>query len=215
MIIDHVGQFFFPQSVFLRAIGRLSFPLFAWLIANGAYYTKNINKYLVRIGVLAVISQVPYFFANRLLDPDFSKLNVLFTLFLGALAIKLLKNKRLFVRFFALIIVFVALKWKMSFGLQGIVSIIAFYFFFNKPAVMMVAQIVIYSSKYLFYTLLLGPFSLLAVALQHNFFEPLALFSLPIITLYNGKKGGGYKYFFYLFYPLQYVFYYLVKLLIS
>jgi hypothetical protein len=214
MIIDHIGLFFFPDAFFLRIIGRLSFPLFAWLIANGAHNTRNIDKYLIRLGVFAVISQTPYMLAHRLLDPDFARLNVLFTLFVGLAVIKLLEQKRLLLRFFVIAIFILMIRVEMSFGLEGVLSIVAFYFFFKKPIILVATQALIYFSRYLYYTLLLYPADLLVVAGEYRYFAPLAILSLLIIFQYNGKKGGGYKYLFYIFYPLQYVFYYIIKLII-
>src|SRR5258706_7044420 len=92
MIIDHVGEFFFPQFFLLRVVGRLSFPLFAWLIANGAHHTKNINVYLKRLFIFAVISQIPLSVANFQLDPRLWYLNVLFTLFLGLFALEFIRK---------------------------------------------------------------------------------------------------------------------------
>ena len=77
MTIDHVGFFFFPDIEVLRIIGRLSFPLFAWLIANGAYHTKNMHAYLVRLFIFALISQVPFSLAFRLISPLDTGLNIL------------------------------------------------------------------------------------------------------------------------------------------
>ena len=41
MFIDHVGVLFFPRVLFLRIIGRLAFPIFAYLIAEGCRHTNN------------------------------------------------------------------------------------------------------------------------------------------------------------------------------
>ena len=41
MVIDHVGLMFFPTLKILRIIGRLAYPIFAFMIAEGCYYTKN------------------------------------------------------------------------------------------------------------------------------------------------------------------------------
>lgn len=217
MLIDHVGLFFFPEAFFLRIIGRFSFPLFAWLVANGAYHTKNIDKYLLRLGIFALVSQIPYMLAHRMLDTSFVRLNVLFTLFLGLFAIKLLTQKKFYFRFFVLFIfmfIFILLiNVEVSFGLGGVLSVVAFYFCCKKPVYLITSQVLIYFSKYIYYTLLFYPWDLLAIAREYKYFAPLAILSLPIIFSYNGKKGRGYKYLFYLVYPLQYVFYYIIKLI--
>src|SRR5258705_144389 len=106
MIIDHMGLFFFPQYFIFRIIGRLAFPLFAWLIANGAYHTHNIGKYLQRLYLFALISQIPFLFANRLIDPHFSDLNVLCTLFFGLLAIAFIRRTRIWAYWFLITIFF-------------------------------------------------------------------------------------------------------------
>src|SRR5207244_4281126 len=87
MIIDHVGLFFFPEYTLFRIVGRIAFPLFAWLIANGAHFTRNIRAYLTRLFALAVISQLPFTLANQQIGAPLLYLNVVFTLSLGLLAI--------------------------------------------------------------------------------------------------------------------------------
>ena len=94
MIIDYLGFFLFPQVLLFRMIGRIAFPLFSWLIANGANHTKNINLYLARLFVFALVSQIPYHYAIKLVDPNLNTLNILFTLFIGLLAIKCIKEAK-------------------------------------------------------------------------------------------------------------------------
>lgn len=60
MAIDHAGKMLFPQIPVLRLIGRLAFPLFAYLIAVGAVYTRDPLRYLSRVVTLALISQPLY-----------------------------------------------------------------------------------------------------------------------------------------------------------
>ena len=59
MTLDHIGIFFLlpPTYYLFRIIGRLSFPIFAFLIAEGFNYTKNIKKYLVRLLIFSIISE--------------------------------------------------------------------------------------------------------------------------------------------------------------
>ncbi|MFB2968893.1 TraX family protein [Aerosakkonema sp. BLCC-F183] len=57
MLVDHIGAIFFPKIFVLRIVGRLSFPLFAWLIGQGEKHTKNFKLYLVRLIILGLISQ--------------------------------------------------------------------------------------------------------------------------------------------------------------
>lgn len=63
MLIDHAGLCFFPDLLWLRAIGRISAPIFAYGIANGYWYTKQKGtetRYLMRIGLFTFASQIPY-----------------------------------------------------------------------------------------------------------------------------------------------------------
>ena len=57
MLIDHIGYFIFPQITILRLIGRLTFPIFAFLISEGAKYTKNKVRYLLTVGALGIVWQ--------------------------------------------------------------------------------------------------------------------------------------------------------------
>ena len=82
MLIDHIGAVFFPTVIGFRAIGRLSFPLFAFGIAQGVTYTSDFRKYFIRILIAAVISQPVY-----LQVFEVSSLNPLFMLAWGAVAL--------------------------------------------------------------------------------------------------------------------------------
>lgn len=60
MLVDHLGYVFFPEQEWMRAIGRLTMPIFAYAIARGFFYTSNRKRYLIQLSILAVVSQVPY-----------------------------------------------------------------------------------------------------------------------------------------------------------
>lgn len=63
MTLDHIGVQLFPQMTILRIIGRLSFPIFAYMIAEGCTYTRNRWTYLGKMAALALLCQAVYFFA--------------------------------------------------------------------------------------------------------------------------------------------------------
>ena len=85
MLLDHLGKFLYPDLLFLRMIGRLSFPIFAYLIVLGVESTKKPVKYIGTLLVFAVVSQVPYFLV--LGYQPFEQLNILFSLALSAVTI--------------------------------------------------------------------------------------------------------------------------------
>lgn len=59
MLIDHLGLILFPEYEILRIIGRIAFPLFAFMISEGARYTKSKWKYLGIIALFGVLCQLP------------------------------------------------------------------------------------------------------------------------------------------------------------
>ena len=75
MAVDHIGYVFFPDKMWLRIIGRIAFPLFAYCLATGCIYTKNPKKYAIRLLIFSFVSQPFYSLAffpyntNQLFDP--------------------------------------------------------------------------------------------------------------------------------------------------
>lgn len=60
MVFDHVGDLFFPDLMWPRMIGRLAMPLFSFSIAEGYLHTGDKIKYLCRLGIFALISEIPF-----------------------------------------------------------------------------------------------------------------------------------------------------------
>ena len=216
MAIDHIGYIFFPHLLLLRIIGRLSFPLLAWLIANGSNHTRNMQKYLILLFLFAVISQIPYILLNKRVDPTFWNLNALFVLFLGLLAINLIqvtKNKMLGLAL-AGICAILANIFQVDYGAAGVISIIFFYLYFKDFKKMAIAQAII---QLIFFCVnVILPFvrhrawDISAV----DIVEPFSLFSLLLIGMYTGKEGKKKKYLFYWFYPIHLFILYLITFLV-
>ncbi len=80
MLIDHLGYAFFSDDRYLRIIGRIAFPIYCYLLVVGYQRTRNVQKYTVRLLLIAVLSQFPFMYAFNI-----SNLNVVFTLLLGLL----------------------------------------------------------------------------------------------------------------------------------
>lgn len=210
MVLDHMGIFLFPNVFWLRSIGRLSFPLFAWLISNGAKHTKNFNAYMRRLFIFGLVSQIPFLLANRTVQPDFSDLNIMFTLLTGLLAIKvwisaLGKSKKYFLIF---LLVAVSHITKMDYGPAGVLSILFFYIFSESSWKMLLSQVVAFTLVFpLQVSLRVGQINFF------NLFQSLALFSLIFIGQYNFKPGPRVKYLFYIFYPVHFIVFYVLRML--
>ena len=82
MLIDHIGAIFFPAVSIYRIIGRISFPLYAFLLAEGVHYAKSPLKYGLRLLFVAVLTELPY---DLLFRGEFTwaKNSVMVTLLLG------------------------------------------------------------------------------------------------------------------------------------
>lgn len=103
MFIDHMGAVvpeafgFAPVGVNLfRVIGRVSFPIFVYLIAEGFRHTKSPAKFLIRLGIFALISEIPFDMAINGNVNFFANTNIFYTLFFGGAAIESYRRTRAF-----------------------------------------------------------------------------------------------------------------------
>ena len=214
MVSSHAGIFLLPQYPILVAIGNVAFPIFAWLIANGARHSRDINRYLLRLVAFAGVSQIPFTLANQLIGSPLLYLNVFFTLSLGLLAIavarKYANRAFTFAAFAACAII--AQASNTDYGAAGVLSIIAFYLLFDRRLYLALAQ---------FFILVILPLAVPSIRqfgrmpIENPYFDhpvdPIALLAaLAVIGVYNNNEGIRMKYFFYAFYPLQYIAIYLV-----
>lgn len=105
MIIDHVAAVFpFPTLAdsLLRGIGRIAFPIYAFLIAESCRYTRSREKYLLRLGLFALLSELPFdrvFYPRLLQIFGFGKnflmaTNVFYTMFLAVACIHIWETLR-------------------------------------------------------------------------------------------------------------------------
>lgn len=132
MLIDHIGYLLFPQHFVFRIIGRISFPIFAYLIAIGAKRTSNLSRYALRLLVFALISQLPYNLFTRNLLLSFHSPNIFFTLLAGLLLIMCF-NKKDVPSLFLAIVILICVGWlDLSYSYYGILMILSFYIFDGK-----------------------------------------------------------------------------------
>ena len=205
MLCDHLGYTILGQFSFMNYIGRIAFPVFAFCITEGYVHTKNIKKYFLRLGILAIISQIPYMlFESTFLNHI--NLNIIFTLILGLFTILLYdksKNKLLGLILTILLGCF-AQFFYFDYGWFGIAIIFIFYIFKDNKPFMNLSFILATFANYYYMFLRTSRF-------EYIFIIFFACLSLIPINLYNGKKGRNAKYLLYIFYPLHFIVLYLVS----
>ncbi|MCJ7688602.1 MAG: conjugal transfer protein TraX [Clostridiaceae bacterium] len=219
MLIDHTGAVIFPDTIILRLIGRLSFPIFSYLIVVGYTKTKSFSKYLTRLIIFAGLSQIPFSLAfgdqssinsfsdffNFFIGGSDPHLNVFFTLALGLLAIRTWdKEESELVKIFTVLsLAIIANVFHTDYNMYGIAMILAFYIYRDNKIKTVISQTIVYilfdASRILFYV-----YKFPSITLEIAWFsQALSLLALIFIFKYNHKKGKDLKYFFYAFYPLH------------
>ncbi len=192
MLIDHVGAILFPGHLWLRIVGRVSFPIFAYLLVEGFVYTSNVKKYMLRLGAFALISEVAYDLAFFGVPLEFTHQNVFFTLFVGVLMLQILvqmpeKWKQMVV---VAVLFVVAYFLRIDYGYAGLLMILLFYALREQRL-----------------------FKLVAVAAVNVFImggvQVYAAFAMIPIAFHNRTKGPGIKWLFYVFYPAHLILLYL------
>ena len=216
MLCDHVGLLFFPEADIFRIIGRIAFPIFAYMIAEGCRYTKNRAKYLGMIAGMGIVFQLVYWVAMGSLYQG-----ILVTFSLAIITIYaldgILKSKKIwtvlasvaslaFVVFFAFVlpILLKGTDFDLDYGLWGILLPVAVYYLPNRlwrtigMAVLLLARAI----HYTIVPVALGPL------------QWFALLSVLFLALYNGERGKAkMKYVFYIFYPAHLVILYGIAIL--
>lgn len=216
MLIDHIGLTVVYQALIydrdlwlndtmmtlyavLRSVGRLAFPLFCFLLAEGFRHTSSRGKYLLRLAVFALLSEIPFDLAVNSRVIEFSSQNVFFTLLLGLAGIWAwdyftdgkLKDCEL-PRLLAALTCMAAAVWAGSllstdYQALGVLLILAFYLLRERPWLRDLSAALIFCGM---------------VWLEGSWrIELFALLALPLMHLYNGERGRQIKYFFYCFYP--------------
>ena len=197
MLIDHIGGAFFPEAAWFRWVGRIAFPIFCDCMTVGLLYTRDIKKYLFRLGLFAVISQPFYVLAFHPHDfvAQFTNWNIFCTLFLSLLAMYGLKERKwwLFLAAF-----FVVSWWNFDYSGMGIQYMLIFYLCRNHPAV----GAALYCAQFI---TCLGvmpgdPLSLAVggLCIDWSFF---AVFAAPLLFLPTCLDLKIPKWVFYAFYP--------------
>ncbi len=168
----------------LRMIGRLAFPIYCFLLVEGFYYTKNVLKYIFRLGAFALISEIPFNLAHGSLRYDAMQ-NVYFTLAIGLLTLWCMQlidtrlSKYVWLKIpAALLGMLLAEFLRTDYSSFGVLLIILLYLLRENRLRQSIAG---------------------AIATVWETTAPLAF---VLTYFYNGKRGRQLpKYFFYVFYP--------------
>lgn len=127
MLFDHAGAAFFRDVVWLRVVGRIAFPLFAWGIAIGAEHTRSIARYALRLLLLALISQ-PFYMLG--LNHTITQLSIFPTLLLGLLGIWGLRDRQ---EWLTVVAVLLAAVLDIDYGVRGVMCILMLWALRDNP----------------------------------------------------------------------------------
>jgi len=197
MTIDHIGFYLFPESLpyfIMRAIGRIAYPLFAFMIAEGYHHTHDVKAYFKRLLIGALVMEaivVGFYFAtgtNMILT-----INVFIPLAFGLLALILFNQPQWYYKLLIIPILVFAAVFKTSYGVYGILTILIFGILERKFDRLLAFMVM---------SLFLQPWPI-AFSVPASYLQWFALLAFIPIFLYNGKLGRFNKWFFYLYYPLH------------
>lgn len=213
MLIDHLGCMY--GIYIMRVVGRLAYPIFAFLVVNGFFKTGNKWKYLFRMTVFAVVSEIPFdlCFRNCVFFPQSQ--NVYFTLALGLLClittdeISNFGKYRILEIIPTLVFMCAAELIASDYGWSGILMIMLFYSCYDKktqtlkeiPVLIGLAGIIllpvvyenfeiVYRNGFAWYA---KNFAYILNSFQWQIVQLFRLCAVPMIGCYNGKKGAEFK----------------------
>lgn len=200
MLCDHLQLTLLPDLPILRCVGRLAFPLFAFMAVEGYLHTRSLKKYLLRLLMLAVISEIPFdlLVSGSVFDPMHQ--NVIWTIILGLCCIQAFENisadlKKMLSAVVIIASLAAAIIARVDYSSAGVLTLLAFYAFRGNTLWCRLMQLL--SLAFINLVLLGG--------IEFAFpYQALAVLSLPIIWLYDGSQGphnAFIKAANYLFYP--------------
>lgn len=215
MTIDHIGVVILPQYVILRVIGRLTYPVFAYMIAEGCFYTRDKRRYLGGIVALGVACQLGFYVALQSLEQ--SILTTFAFAIITIYAMQLADRRRDVVGALA-VTGALALDAATSIGLPLVLANTDFsidYGFFGilLPAFCYLPRIFFKKAvdrRRLLLMLACATVGIVCLCLQMREWmggiQWFSLLAIPLLCCYNGKRGTWpLKYLFYIYYPLHFV----------
>lgn len=205
MTCDHVGVQIFPQFLWLRIIGRLAMPIYAYMIAEGCRHTRDRKKYLLRLLGMGALCQIVYFAAMGSLY-----MCILITFSLSVILICLLDavEKEKNTRNWGKLLLGTGLVFFLCTVLPDLLPHTDYEVDYGLPGVLL--PVLIYGAGTR--GLLIG---LTLVALQYGGFQWLAFLAVPLLLAYNGQRGkANIGKLFYWYYPVHLVVIYGISFLV-
>lgn len=205
MVSDHVGDSFFPDQIWMRIIGRMALPIFAFCTAEGFIHTHDRMKYLRRMGIFALISEIPFDLVTSGKVLEFTHQNIMVTFFWAILALicfeSLRKRETKISKALSWAVLAAAMAGSLVFGMDYsflALGIIFIYFLLSSRApVWNNAAAIAYHA-----------------ALRNVGIYWFGLLGFIPILMYNGRKGRGLKWLFYCFYPGHLLLIWLIRTLL-
>lgn len=198
MLLDHAGILLFPKIMLFRILGRLAYPIYAYMIAEGCRYTRNKLRYFLMVFGLGAGCQIVYYFFS-----GDTYLNILLTFSASILLIYLLQamyQAKTWQREALWSVLFCA-GFLGVYGLNKVLTID--YGFWGVMVPVFVSFAFVRKFPHWASVLLLGT-GLVLLAADYGGNQYYALLALPLLLLYSGKRGKvNMKYFFYIFYPVH------------
>lgn len=182
MTADHIGAVFFPEIPLLRWIGRLAMPVLCFFIGEGLRHTRSPRRYLLRLTGFALLSELPFdlaFYGGI----EWGHQNIYFTLALGLLALWAIQSRGMEGWLLALTAALAAELLGCDYGMYGVLLILLLDRFHRARSEQLAAA------------------ALLNLAFFGLQTQTLSLIALPLLWLYNGKRGRDDRRLFYLYYP--------------
>ena len=198
MTVDHIGAEIFPQLTWLRIVGRLAMPIFAFMIAEGCVHTRNKGLYLLRLAGVALICQLVFYFVMQDL---YQCIFVTFSMAVGIICLLDFARKT------------GSFAWALPFA-----ALLAAYFICEE----LPKHVAGFDVDYGFFGVLLPVIAwhgknrterywyfaagLFLLCATYGYLQWYAMLALLPLALYNGTRGKWkMQYFFYIYYPLHLV----------
>lgn len=211
MTIDHIGLYLFPQYMIFRYIGRIAFPIFAYMIAEGCLYTKNRKRYLASVAGVGIVCQAVY---SAVTGSLYQNIFITFVLSIGLIYLLdnvAKKGTKASVAVFFIFLVTVAV---ICIFLPDWLSGTDFCIDYGFVGVML--PVLVYSANTKRKKLIFTGIMLIMLIITLGKWQIFNLLSLPLIAMYNGKRGKHkMKNLFYIYYPLHLVGIYLISAVLN